>query len=487
MLNLLSKKLQRQLNLLEILFEEERCRLSQLEKRLASSGKTLRNDFIEINTYSSDIQIVTDRDAGVTAIFSPAFTKDHIYQIVISQSTEYKYLETILLHPKENYLELAEYLFISESTLRRIVKKTQSKLKKYDLRIKGLTRIVGEGQVIDGLTARLLMEKYPSPASIFNRSFSESIYDVVILFLKENQLYEVAKNDPKTLCFLHFFIACRIQRFNKNKMEMEQKKISCFTFSFLEKNHLSHFSLPREEKIWQWIFDTEVIHTALKIRNASEQGKYHFCISNCLMTWMDCLEKKYQLECENKDLIVQRCKEILTQPRFPEYILNDPSQTTIVDPPILACLYEELKGRMVDDCREKGYVIPELDSFVRHAILEILFDWPLLLSYIEGKENKLKAVIVINTRKKQADYIAKRLQKKLGDYYQFSVMPNFYQKEKKSYHLDIDCIITNVMIDDETNIPVFGISLFPNQREIQNLLHFYQKKYQVVEEKSLYV
>lgn len=186
MLNLLSKKLQRQLNLLEILFEEERCRLSQLEKRLASSGKTLRNDFIEINTYSSDIQIVTDRDAGVTAIFSPAFTKDHIYQIVISQSTEYKYLETILLHPKENYLELAEYLFISESTLRRIVKKTQSKLKKYDLRIKGLTRIVGEGQVIDGLTARLLMEKYPSPASIFNRSFSEAIYDVVILFLKEN-------------------------------------------------------------------------------------------------------------------------------------------------------------------------------------------------------------------------------------------------------------------------------------------------------------
>lgn len=285
------KKLQRQLNLLEILFEEERCRLSQLEKRLASSGKTLRNDFIEINTYSSDIQIVTDRDAGVTAIFSPAFTKDHIYQIVISQSTEYKYLETILLHPKENYLELAEYLFISESTLRRIVKKTQSKLKKYDLRIKGLTRIVGEGQVIDGLTARLLMEKYPSPASIFNRSFSEAIYDVVILFLKENQLYEVAKNDPKTLCFLHFFIACRIQRFNKNKMEMEQKKISCFTFSFLEKNHLSHFSLPWEEKIWQWIFDTEVIHTALKIRNASEQRKYHFCISNCLMTWMDCLEK----------------------------------------------------------------------------------------------------------------------------------------------------------------------------------------------------
>ena len=84
---------------------------------------------------------------------------------------------------------------------------------------------------------------------------------------------------------------------------------------------------------------------------------------------------------------------------------------------------------MVDDCREKGYVIPELDSFVRHAILEILFDWPLLLSYIEGKENKLKAVIVINTRKKQADYIAKRLQKKLGDYYQFSVMPNFNQKE----------------------------------------------------------
>ena len=69
------------------------------------------------------------------------------------------------------------------------------------MKIKGLTRIVGEGQVIDGLTARLLMEKYPSPASIFNRSFSESIYDVVILFLKENQLYEVAKMIRKPYVF----------------------------------------------------------------------------------------------------------------------------------------------------------------------------------------------------------------------------------------------------------------------------------------------
>ena len=125
MLNLLSKKLQRQLNLLEILFEEERCRLSQLEKRLASSGKHCGNDFIEINTYSSDIQIVTDRDAVLDSyIFTCLHKKDHIYQIVISQSTEYKYLETILLHPKEWYLELAEYLFISESTFIRIVKKT---------------------------------------------------------------------------------------------------------------------------------------------------------------------------------------------------------------------------------------------------------------------------------------------------------------------------------------------------------------------------
>ncbi|MCB5942967.1 hypothetical protein LJB68_15685, partial [bacterium 210820-DFI.6.52] len=75
----------------------------------------------------------------------------------------------------------------------------------------------------------------------------------------------------------------------------------------------------------------------------------------------------------------------------------------------------------------------ELDSFVRHAILEILIDWPLLLPYIEGKENKLKAVIVTNSRKKQAEYIAKRLQEKLGDYYQFCVLPNFYQKERKLY------------------------------------------------------
>ena len=83
----------------------------------------------------------------LTAIFSPCFTKDRIYRIVISQSTEYKYLETILLHPKENYLELAEYLVYFRKYIAKNRKENPIKIKKYDFEDpKGLTRIVGEGQ-----------------------------------------------------------------------------------------------------------------------------------------------------------------------------------------------------------------------------------------------------------------------------------------------------------------------------------------------------
>ena len=111
-----------------------------------------------------------------------------------------------------------------------------------------MTRIVGEGQVIDGLTARLLMEKYPSPASIFNRSFSEAIYDVVILFLKENQLYEVAKNDPKTLCFLHFFMLVVYNDSTKIKWKMEQKKIRLFHLFILGEKSLEPFFFVHGKK-----------------------------------------------------------------------------------------------------------------------------------------------------------------------------------------------------------------------------------------------
>lgn len=54
MLNILSKKMKRQLLLLELLFEGETYRFQDLESQLKCSSKTLRNDLMDIDSYAKE-------------------------------------------------------------------------------------------------------------------------------------------------------------------------------------------------------------------------------------------------------------------------------------------------------------------------------------------------------------------------------------------------------------------------------------------------
>ncbi|MCQ4504281.1 helix-turn-helix domain-containing protein, partial [Vibrio parahaemolyticus] len=65
-----------------------------------------------------------------------------------------------MLNKYTNYLEVTEQLFISESTLRRMVKRINLSLEQYHLRIRGLIRLTGNTQLIEKLMIQLLLEKY---------------------------------------------------------------------------------------------------------------------------------------------------------------------------------------------------------------------------------------------------------------------------------------------------------------------------------------
>ncbi|EOH91559.1 helix-turn-helix domain-containing protein [Enterococcus villorum] len=138
MLDILSKKMKRQLLLLKLLFEGETYRFQELEHQLNCSSKTLRNDLIDIDSYAKEIKIHTDRESGVYAEIAPHVTEEYVYRTIMNESIEYHFLESILLNRYTNYLELAEQLFISESTLRRMVNRINLVLKHYHLRIRGL-------------------------------------------------------------------------------------------------------------------------------------------------------------------------------------------------------------------------------------------------------------------------------------------------------------------------------------------------------------
>ncbi|MBF8807077.1 MAG: helix-turn-helix domain-containing protein [Enterococcus lacertideformus] len=96
MLDILSKKMKRQLLLLELLFEGETHRFQDLEQQLKCSSKTLRNDLMDIDSYATEIKVHTERENGVFAEIAPHVTEEYIYRISFFRINRIKYVHELL-------------------------------------------------------------------------------------------------------------------------------------------------------------------------------------------------------------------------------------------------------------------------------------------------------------------------------------------------------------------------------------------------------
>ncbi|OQO70052.1 hypothetical protein BH747_09025 [Enterococcus villorum] len=114
------------------------------------------------------------------------------------------------------------------------------------------------------------------------------------------------------------------------------------------------------------------------------------------------------------------------------------------------------------------------DEFSRKLVTVLLVCWPALLKKIEMSK-QISALIVTNS-KEYASYIIEKLELYLGSRYRFVVNSTPLVTEQLVHKEKYDCIVSNTMLNKQFNIPIFGISIYPKSREIQNLIFFYQQK-----------
>jgi transcriptional antiterminator len=136
MKELLSKKDHRQLTLIEILYRSKGWRtLSELSEELGCSLRILKDDVHDIDEEQDDFDVQTSYQ-GVKLVFKPNKGIQSVYQDFLLRSKAYDLFQ--LIYTNENYSteELAQLLFVSTSTLRRLIKKAREYLKKeYDISI----------------------------------------------------------------------------------------------------------------------------------------------------------------------------------------------------------------------------------------------------------------------------------------------------------------------------------------------------------------
>lgn len=168
MRKLLSRERLRHLQLIEWLyFTSEPLSLAQLSSELNCSQRTLARDIKYINLMYAPLKITTTPQ-GKQLDTPPHISLDFAISRTLTLSPTHSFLE--LMFFRRDYIaeELAAKLFISLSSLKRLIYELQQNLAPYDIQIKSRPyRLVGNEQHIQHLYLYLLKNKYPNYHKLF--------------------------------------------------------------------------------------------------------------------------------------------------------------------------------------------------------------------------------------------------------------------------------------------------------------------------------
>ena len=170
----------RQLVVIEHLYSsEEWLTLKDLAQRTASSERILKQDIVQLREKFSK-EVLQTSHRGIRLVLPPHKNIDEIYRFALENSLAFNFIEKLIYDETKTVAELAEELFISSSTLFRLIKKLNVSLVKYYVQIQtNPCKLVSESEdSIRYFYISYFSERYNSidwPYKTINQNFFEQL------------------------------------------------------------------------------------------------------------------------------------------------------------------------------------------------------------------------------------------------------------------------------------------------------------------------
>lgn len=161
MKSLLSKQDRRQLEFLELLMEHAYIPLTQVGAHIDYPIRTLSADIKQINGYIAPASVETARE-GLHLSIPPRLSVRYLYAQLLQRSREYQLLIYLFFHEGNSQEDIAEDLFLSVSTLRRMVATLNKSLAERGITISTAPyMITGNESEVSLLFISIFSEMYP--------------------------------------------------------------------------------------------------------------------------------------------------------------------------------------------------------------------------------------------------------------------------------------------------------------------------------------
>ncbi|KXY38627.1 hypothetical protein AT268_15020 [Bacillus cereus] len=485
MRSLLNNNLRRQLQFLELLYEQDGWHtLGVSAQTLNCSERILRDDIKFINQEFQPFQIETSIK-GIMLTYPSQYSIDFIYQKVLSISPEFSFIERIFFDERDHIETIAEELFLSTSTLRRIVTKLNVYLEQYEIHIQtNPCKIIGNEQHIRSIMVQFFYEKYGVTHTPFPNNQLQVLDQLFLYVTKKNQ---IQLNFPD-LIRIRYWTMVNVIRLQHRHMKTISEDfsnpldVSVFenspfcqlfqdTFS-LDFNHETVYQLFSVFFNHQYAFTYEQLEMMVQ-QKSNDAWKIVPKISNLLHRLSD----KLQVPLQNKQKIILELYNLQTMNYGRSFILHNKRRFFSEHHShefsyFVLLLKEELTH----------FHFHEQFKWDAHIFTETLYiliiHWTNLLQALKQKVPVLYVGIFCDSDMEHTLFIRNIMQYQFGHMIQLSKIDVLHLSSFKQIAKNYDLIITNISGLTDVSTPIICVNTIPFlqdlnkvQKEIFTLIH----------------
>lgn len=470
MRKLLSLKDYRVLNLFEILAKND-IPISELLKMINVSPKTLYSDIEYLNTIVSPIQLTKDKIGTLSLCMPKNYSVNYVYSKLLENSIHFLFLEKIFFNEKYTLPQLSEELFISPSSLRRIISHLNDVLKQFSIKITlSPITIIGKEASVRNLYIHYFLEKFPNGIYPFSK-FQKKILDTFLNYsIKKNSVI-LNYTDLEKLRVSTIVSLIRMQNDHYIDFNPELNSKIDYTFEsnlLLKTSFKSVFKIKLTEKSifnmlpflfsGKFFFSYDQLLEASKSNSQVKNGKDTFELI------IDNISDTFKLNCQNKEsLQVDLCTSYFLN-YGPPFILYDFCSEFVNHVSIT-------KSELIDYIKLQfkigfGNVLLE-DYHINSYIYILISHWKDLYLYIE-KRNKIFSIgIFFNTDFEQNLLVQNIIDFHFGTQVKTTIINGLNIHEIIQSFSDYDLVITN--IPGLLNQNILCLSSFPTKKDLENI------------------
>jgi hypothetical protein len=478
---ILEKRLERQLTIIECLWDETWKTTAEIATEIGCSERTIRADIQLINEMLPSCFIQTSFKDGLYLNKTSSTSKASVYAKILTKSLEFQLLEYIFFHQNLSKTEVCDNLFISSTQLDRLITKINSVIKKHGFIINNKMELTGEELQIRGFFTAFFQEKYGLFSTLMTSKQDECLDQLIELFIESNTIFMLSNNDQHLfLCTMKIQLFVSLTRMKqKNGLSVPNhifEPSTIVTNRKMKEALCAHFGFEDIDRVVKEIgFEFSVpIHPSLRIDTATDVSTVKKRIKQLMAT----LEDRYEVSCDSKDLLAHDIVWSILNVGKPTYILHNKKkeffESVLDDQPILTNFLQEQFFDIYKSCFD-GTLSIYRDEMIHQSIYKLISSWKRLRNKVREEKFQLKVGLLFNN---SHDYLC-MLKEDLEFYFRNSLLIDIMSPKKRLVAETLqnyDCVLTDLFIDSPYQEKVIGITNYLTKETINHIVDYYYLK-----------